>query len=57
MDLTFNKKTPLRGLRSKLNLYDDYIDEIIKPFLTNYISKEKPILYVTSKKERIENGN
>lgn len=57
MDLTFNEKTPLRGLRSKLNLYDDYIDEIIKPFLTNYISKKEPILYVTNKKERIENGN
>ena len=57
MDLTFNKETPLRGLRSKLCLYDDYMDEIIKSFLINYISKKEQILYVTSKKERVKNGN
>ena len=57
MDLTFNKQTPLRGLRSKLQPYDDYIPNIIKSFLINYISKKEQILYVTSKKERVKNGN
>ena len=57
MDLTFNKETPLRGLRSKLQLYDDYIPNIIKSFLINYINKKEQILYVTSKKERVKNGN
>ena len=57
MGLTFNKETPVRGLRSKLQPYDDYIPNIIKSFLINYINKKEQILYVTSKKERVKNGN